>query len=170
MTLALFTLLHVALSLAGIGAGFVVLFGMLTAKRFDGWTKLFLWTTVATSVTGFLFPFHRLLPSHMVGVVSLIVLIIAIRAHSRLHLSGAWRKTYVIAAVTALYLNVFVLVAQLFLKVPALRALAPTQSDPPFQITQLVVLVLFLVLGALAAKRFSRTEPPANQSFRAIHT
>jgi hypothetical protein len=170
MILASFTLLHVALSLAGIGAGFVVLFGMLTAKRFDGWTKLFLWTTVATSVTGFLFPFHRLLPSHIVGIVSLIVLVIAIRAHSRLYISGGWRKTYVIAAVTALYLNVFVLVAQLFLKVPPLRALAPTQSDPPFQITQLVVLVLFLVLGTLAAKKFSQTEQAAVQSFRTSHT
>jgi hypothetical protein len=170
MILGLFTLVHVALSLAGIGAGFVVLFGMLTAKRFDGWTKLFLWTTVATSVTGFLFPFHRLLPSHIVGIVSLMVLVLAIRAHSRLYLSAGWRKTYVIAAVTALYLNVFVLVAQLFLKVPALKALAPTQSDPPFQIAQIVVLLLFLVLGTLAARKFSRTEPPATQSFRAIHT
>src|SRR5260370_37733820 len=128
MMLELLTLVHVALSLAGIGAGFVVLFGMLTKKRFDGWTKLFLWTTVATSATGFLFPFHRLLPSHIVGIVSLIALVIAIRAHSRLHLSGAWRKTYVIAAVTALYLNVFVLIAQVFLKVPALKELSPTHS------------------------------------------
>jgi len=170
MILGLFTLVHVALSLAGIGAGFVVLSGMLTAKRFDGWTKLFLWTTVATSVTGFLFPFHRLLPGHIVGIISLIALVIAIRAHSRLHLSAGWRKTYVIAAVAALYLNVFVLVAQLFLKVPSLKALAPTQSEAPFQIAQLVVLVLFLVLGTLAAKKFPRTEPSATQNFRAIHT
>jgi hypothetical protein len=168
--LGLFTLVHVALSLAGIGAGFVVVFGLLAAKQFEGWTKLFLWTTVATSATGFLFPFHRLLPSHIVGIVSLIVLVIAIRAHYRLHLSGAWRKTYVITAVTALYLNVFVLVAQLFLKVPALKALAPTQSEPPFQIAQLAVLVLFLVLGTLATRKFSRAEPPAAQSFRTIHT
>lgn len=157
MILDLLTLVHVVLSLAGIGAGFVVLFGMLTAKRLDGWTKFFLWTTVATSVTGFFFPFHRLLPSHIVGIVSLIVLAIAIRTYSRLHLPGAWRKTYVISAVIALYLNVFVSIAQLFLKVPALKALAPTQSEPPFQITQLVVLVLFIVLGALAVKRFPRT-------------
>ncbi len=164
MILGILTFVHVALSLAGIGAGFAVLFGMLTAKRFDVWTKVFLWTTVATSVTGFLFPFHRLLPSHIVGIVSLIALVIAIRAHSRLHTSSGWRKTYVIAAVTALYLNVFVLVAQLFLKVPLLKALAPTQSDPPFQIAQLVVLVLFLVLGTLAARK-SRAEPSATQSF-----
>ena len=102
MILGLFTLVHVALSLAGLGAGFVVLFGMLTGKRFDGWTKVFLATTVATSVTGYLFPFHRLLPSHIVGLVSLIVLVIAIRAYSRLHVSAAWRKTYVITAVSAL--------------------------------------------------------------------
>jgi hypothetical protein len=164
MILGLFTLVHVLLSLAGIGAGFVVLFGMLTAKRFEGWTKLFLWTTVATSATGFLFPFHRLLPSHIVGLVSLIVLAIAIRAHSR------WRKTYVITAVIALYLNVFVLVAQLFMKVPALKALAPTQSEPPFQIAQLIVLVLFLVLGILAVKKFPRTESPAPQKFHTVHS
>ena len=170
MILGILTFVHVALSLAGIGAGFAVLFGMLTAKRFDVWTKVFLWTTVATSVTGFLFPFHRLLPSHIVGIVSLIALVFAIRAHSRLRLSGAWRKTYVIAAVTALYLNVFVLIAQLFLKVPSLKELAPTQSEPPFLITQLVVLVLFLALGTLAAKKFPQTEPSATQSFRTSHT
>ncbi|MDQ1387825.1 MAG: hypothetical protein QOF56_1279, partial [Acidobacteriaceae bacterium] len=130
----------------------------------EGWTKLFLWTTVATSATGFLFPFHRLLPSHLVGLVSLIVLAIATRAHSR------WRKTYVITAVIALYLNVFVLVAQLFMKVPALKALAPTQSEPPFQIAQLIVLVLFLVLGILAVKKFPRTESPATQKFRTAHS
>ena len=157
MILGILTFVHVALSLAGIGAGFAVLFGMLTAKRFDVWTKVFLWTTVATSVTGFLFPFHRLLPSHIVGIVSLIALVFAIRAHSRLRLSGAWRKTYVIAAVTALYLNVFVLIAQLFQKAPALRALAPTQSEPAFKITQLVVLALFIVLCVLAAMKFRDT-------------
>src|SRR5258708_11609377 len=110
MILGLFTLVHVLFSLAGIGAGFVVLFGMLTAKRFDGWTKLFLWTTVATSVTGFLFPFHRLLPSHIVGIVSLIVLVIAIRAHSRLYVSGGLRTTFVLAALTPLCLYVFAFV------------------------------------------------------------
>ena len=157
MILGILTFVHVALSLAGIGAGFAVLFGMLTAKRFDVWTKVFLWTTVATSVTGFVFPVHRLLPSHIVGIVSLIALVFAIRAHSRLRLSGAWRKTYVIAAVTALYLNVFVLIAQLFQKAPALRALAPTQSEPAFKITQLVVLALFIVLCVLAAMKFRDT-------------
>src|SRR5258708_27629519 len=164
MILGLFTLVHVALSLAGIGAGFVVLFGMLTAKRFDVWTKVFLWTTVATSVTGFLFPFHRLLPSHIVGIVSLIALVIAIRAHSRLHTSSGWRKTYVIAAVTALYLNVFVLVAQLFLKIPLLKALPPTHSDPPSPIPQPGVLALFLVPAALAAAK-PQADPWATPRF-----
>jgi len=169
MILSLFTFVHVLLSLAGIGAGFVVLFGMLTAKRFDGWTRLFLWTTLATSATGFFFPLHRLLPSHIVGIVSLVVLAIAIRAHSRLQLPGAWRRTYVVTAVIALYLNVFVLIAQLFMKVPPLKALAPTQSEPPFQVTQLAVLVLFIVLGTLAVKKFPRTESPAAPTFRTIH-
>ena len=161
MILGLFTLVHVALSLAGIGAGFVVLSGMLTAKRFDGWTKLFLWTTVATSVTGFLFPFHRLLPGHIVGIISLIALVIAIRAHSRLHLSAGWRKTYVIAAVAALYLNVFVLVVQSFLKVPALHALAPAGKEPPFAVAQLIVLAIFIWLAIAAVKRFHQDNTQA---------
>src|SRR5580700_6607105 len=127
------TIFHVALSLVGIGSGFVVVYGLLKTKYFSGWTSLFLVTTVATSVTGFLFPFHQFLPSHGVGIVSLIVLTIAIVARYRFGLAGGWRRTYAITAVVALYLNVFVLNAQLFLKVPALQATAPQQSDPPFQ-------------------------------------
>jgi hypothetical protein len=142
----------------GIAAGFVVLYGLLTSKSSERWTNLFLTTTVATSVTGFLFPFHRFLPSHVVGIVSLIVLVLAILARYWFHLERGWRKTYVVTAVVALYLNVFVLIAQLFQKVPSLKAIAPTQSEPPFLITQLTVLVLFLVLGTLAGIRF-RSEP-----------
>jgi hypothetical protein len=146
--LTAFTIFHVALSLIGIAAGFVVLYGFLTSNRLVGWTKLFLWTTVATSVTGYFFPVHKLLPSHIVGLLSLIVLALAIRARNR------WRKTYVITAMIALYFNVFVLVVQLFLKVPALNALAPTQSEPPFQIAQGVVLLLFVVLGISAVMKY----------------
>jgi hypothetical protein len=126
------TFVHVVLSLIGIFSGFVVAFGLLAARRLDGWTALFLATTVATSVTGFLFPFHRFLPSHGVGIVSLIVLAIAVFARYVRQLAGAWRRIYAITAVIALYLNVFVLIAQAFMKVPALRAMAPTQSEPPF--------------------------------------
>src|SRR5271165_4445160 len=123
-----FTLFHVALSLIGIGAGFVVVYGLLTSKMYDGWTKLFLVTTVATNVTGYLFPVHKLTPGHVVGLVSLIVLTFAILARYRHRLAGGWRRTYAITAVAALYLNVFVLIVQLFEKVPALKAVAPTQS------------------------------------------
>jgi hypothetical protein len=158
MILSAYTLFHVVLSLVGIGAGFVVLFGLLASKRLNGWTILFLTTTAATSVTGFLFPFHGFLPSYGVGIVSVIVLVIAILARYRFRLAGAWRRTYVITAVVALYLNVFVLIAQAFLKVPSLRAIAPTQSDPAFKLTQLANLVLFAALGTFAAMRF-RTEP-----------
>jgi hypothetical protein len=154
MLLGAFTLLHVLLSLAGIGAGFVVAYALLTSKRYDGWTKLFLVTTVATSVTGFLFPVHKFLPSRAVGMVSLLVLGIAILARYRFQLAGGWRRTYAITAVIALYLNVFVLVAQLFQKVPALKALAPTQSEPAFQLAQLVVLVVFTLLAIRAAMTF----------------
>jgi hypothetical protein len=149
------TFVHVVLSLIGIFSGFVVVFGMLTAETLDGWAALFLATTVLTSVTGFLFPFHGLLPSHVLGIISLLVLPGAIYARYSRQLAGGWRRTYVITARIALYLNVFVLVAQLFLKAPVLKAMAPTQTEPPFKLTHLVVLVVFVVLTIAAAKKFS---------------
>jgi hypothetical protein len=158
MSTSTFTFIHVLISLVGIGSGFIVLFGLLTRRRMDNWTALFLATTVATSVTGFGFPFTHLLPSHILGIISLIALAIAILARYSRHLVGAWRKTYVISAVIALYLNVFVLVVQCFEKVPALHALAPTQKEPPFAIAQLLVMLLFIVLTVFAAKRF-REQP-----------
>jgi hypothetical protein len=158
MTTSTFTLVHVLLTLVGIASGLVVVFGLLAGKRLDGWTELFLITTVATNVTGFGFPFDHLLPSHKVGIISLVVLTIAILARYAFHLAGGWRRIYVISAVTALYLNVFVGVVQAFLKVPALKALAPKQTEPPFLVTQLAVLVIFIVVTILAAKRF-RNEP-----------
>jgi hypothetical protein len=154
MILTAFTLFHVALSLVGILSGFVVVAGFLTAKRSNGWTAVFLVTTVLTSVTGFLFPFHKFLPSHATGIVSLLVLAITIPALYVFHLAGPWRRTYVIGSVIALYLNVFVLIAQFFMKVPALKAMAPTQSEPPFLGTQVVVMLIFIVFGVVAVKRF----------------
>ncbi len=159
MILAAFTIFHVVLSLIGIGAGFVVVYGLLAAKRFDGWTKLFLVTTVATSVTGFLFPVQRFMPSHAIGILSLIVLAIAILARYRFGLAGAWRRTYAITATIALYFNVFVLVVQLFRRVPVLAEIAPTQSEPPFQMAQLAVLLLFIFLGVRAAMKSGRESP-----------
>jgi hypothetical protein len=151
--LAAFTLFHVALSLVGIFTGFVVLFALLSAKQSNSWTATFLVTTAATSVTGFLFPFHKFLPSHAVGIVSLLVLAVTIPALYVFHLAGSWRRTYAVAVI-ALYLNVFVLIAQFFMKIPALKALAPTQSEPPFLGTQVAVMLIFVVLGVLLAKRF----------------
>jgi len=156
--LEIFTIFHVVLSLIGILAGFVVVYGLLTANRLDGWTKVFLWTTVLTSVTGYLFPFHKLLPSDIVGAISLAILALCIYSRYGRKLAGGWNRTYAITAVIALYLNVFVLVAQLFQKVPALRALAPTQSERPFLITQTVVLLAFVVIGMLAATRFRQQQ------------
>jgi len=152
-----FTFAHVLISLMGIVSGFVVLFGLLNAKRLEGWTSIFLVTTVATSVTGFGFPIDIILPSHIVGIISLVVLAVAIIARYAFRLAGPWRVVYVIGAGIALYLNVFVLVVQLFRKVPALNALAPTQSEPPFALTQGAVLVVFVVLVATAAMRFRST-------------
>jgi len=154
LTTETFTTVHVVLSLIGIASGLVVLFGLMSGRRLDRWTALFLATTVLTSVTGFGFPFDHLLPSHKVGILSLVVLAVAIVAFYAAHLAGAWRRIYVICAAVALYLNVFVLVVQLFEKVPALKAIAPTQKEPPFAITQVVVLMLFVVLTVVAAIRF----------------
>jgi hypothetical protein len=152
--LAIFSLIHVVISVVGIASGLVVAGGLVAGKRLDGWTGLFLVTTVATSVTGFGFPFEHFLPSHAVAILSLVVLPIVIVARYVKHLSGAWRGIYVAGAVFALYLNVFVLLAQLFLRLPALMAAAPTQKEPPFLVTQLVVLALFVWLGRAAMKGF----------------
>ena len=154
MTLEIYTLVHVAISLVGIASGFAVLFGLLAGKRLDGWTKLFLITTVATSVTGFFFPFHGFTPAIGVGIISLVVLAVAIFARCGRNLAGSWRWIYVVAAMIALYLNVFVGIVQAFQKVPALKAIAPMQTEPPFAVTQLVVLGLFILIGIVAAIRF----------------
>jgi len=153
-TASAFTFGPVALSVVGIGSGFVVLYGLLTRTQFNGWTALVLVSTVATSVTRFGFPFERLLPSHKVGIISLMALTIAIVARYVFHLAEAWRWIYVICAAVAFYLNVFVGVVQAFLKVPPLNAIAPTQSEPPFLLTPLVVLSIFIALAIFAAIRF----------------
>lgn len=149
-----FTFVHTALSLIGIATGFVVLYGFLSDHRFDGWTAVFLFTTLATSVTGFGFPFVELLPSHIVGIVSLVVLFCAVYARYGAKLLGVWRPVYIASATAALYLNVFVLIVQLFVKVPALTALAPTQSELPFVAAQGATLLAFLALGYRATRRF----------------
>ena len=149
-----FTLLHVAITLVAIASGLIVLFGMLGAHRLPGRTALFLATTVLTSVTGFMFPIHGFTPALGVGIVSLVVLAIALLALYGKHLTAAWRWIYVATAVIALWFNVFVLIVQSFQKVPALHALAPTQSEPPFLIAQGVALAAFLVLGIMAGLRF----------------
>jgi len=154
-----FTLFHVFLSIIGIATGLVVMAGLLSGKVMRAWTAIFLATTVATSVTGFFFPFHKLLPAHIVGIISLVVLTIAIVARYAFNLRGAWRWMYVVTVATALYLNVFVGVVQAFEKIPSLRALAPKQSEPPFLITQLAVLILFITVGVFATTRFHIAVP-----------
>jgi hypothetical protein len=135
----------------------VLLFGLIAGKLLARWNSLFLTTTVATNVTGFLFPFHKVTPGFVVGIISLIALGIAIAANNVFHFAGTWRKAYVLTALIALYLNVFVLIVQLFEKIPALRAMAPTQSEPPFKIAQLVTLLLFVILTIMATIRFRIT-------------
>ena len=149
-----FTLIHVVLSLVGIFAGLVVAGGLVAGKRLDGWTGVFLVTTVLTNVTGFGFPFVTFLPSHGVGILSLVILPVVIIARYWKHLTGAWRGVYVVGTVLALYLNAFVLLGQLFLRLPTLIVAAPTQTEPPFLVTQLIVLALFVWLGKAALKGF----------------
>ncbi|HEX3940335.1 MAG TPA: hypothetical protein VHX11_02535 [Acidobacteriaceae bacterium] len=161
MSLAAFTKFHVALSLVGIGSGFLVAFGMIARRHFPMLTALFLITTAATSITGFLFPFKGVTPGIVIGILSLIVLLVAVIARYPAHLAGAWRATWVISAMLALYLNFFVLIVQSFEKVPVLKALAPTQSETPFKAAQLIALLGFLALTILAVRKFRLARPAA---------
>lgn len=154
MGLALFTLIHVLISLAGIATGFVVVGGWLGGRHHRGWTAWFFITTVATSVTAFFFPFKGFTPPYAFAVLSLLLLAGAMYALYSRALAGGWRKTYLICATVALYLNFFVLIAQLFLRLPALHQLAPTGTEPSFGITQGITLGLFVALGIVAGRRF----------------
>ena len=154
ISLSLFTTIHVVISLIGIVAGFIALFEMIANKPLGFWNQIFLWTTIATSITGFGFPFTGVTPGIIVGILSLIVLAVALIALYSKHLGGAWRWTYVLTAAIALWFNVFVLVVQSFQKIGFLQALAPTQSEPPFMVAQGVALVLTAALGAFAARKF----------------
>jgi len=154
MSTATYTLLHVVISLVGIGSGTVVLYGFLKGKPLNGITAIFLTATALTSITGFGFHVEHLLPSHIVAILSLVILAFVIPARYLFHLSGAWRWIYVIGATVAVYFNVFVLVIQSFEKSPALKALAPTQKEPPFVVAQLLVLLIFISLSVFATIRF----------------
>ena len=154
MSVGAFTLLHVVITLIAIGSGLIVVGGMFASHKLPGTTALFLFTTVLTSVTGFLFPIHGFTPALGVGIVACVILALALFALYKERLVGAWRPIYVTTAVASLYLNVFVLVAQSFMKVSGLNALAPTQSEPPFAITQGVVLVIFIIIAFIAVVRF----------------
>ena len=152
--MSLFTLFHVALSLVGILAGFVAVFGLIGFRLCPGWTAVFLWTTLATSVTGFLFPFHGFTPAMGLGLISLPVMAAAFYALYARKLARAWRWLYVVSAVLSLYFNFFVLIVQSFQKIPALHALAPTQQEPPFALAQGVALIGFVALGVSAVIKF----------------
>ncbi|HUI94227.1 MAG TPA: hypothetical protein VLX44_00610 [Xanthobacteraceae bacterium] len=160
MSIAAFTALHVVISLVGIVSGVVVLAAMLKGKAPAGWTALFLATTVLTSATGFLFPATGFTPAQGVGILSLILLAVALFAFYGQRLAGAWRWLYVVTAVSALYFNCFVAVVQSFQKLPFLHVLAPTQLEPPFQVAQLIVLAIFIIAGILAIRRFHPERRP----------
>jgi hypothetical protein len=149
-----YTVVHVVISLIGIASGLIVAFGLVGAKRMDGMTAIFLATTLLTDITGFFFPFTVFKPSYVVGTLSTIVLLIAIFARYSKHLAAGWRRAYVITAMIGLYLNCFVLVAQLFMKVPSLNKLAPNGNEPPFLISQVVAMVIFIIWTVIAVKQF----------------
>ena len=159
MSIAAFTLVHVIITLIAVGSGLIAVGGMFAANRLPVTSALFLLTTLLTSVTGFLFPIHGFTPALGVGVISCVILAVALFAYYCRHLVGAWRWIYVTTAIVALFFNVFVLVAQSFVKVAALNALAPTQSDPPFVITQVVVLLVFVLIGIVATIKFRPMTP-----------
>jgi hypothetical protein len=154
MSVGAFTLFHVVITLVAIGSGLIVVGGMFASHKLPCTTALFLITTILTSVTGFLFPIHGFTPALGVGIFACVILAVALFALYKEHLAGAWRWIYAVTAVASLYLNVFVLVVQSFTKVSALNALAPTQSEPPFAITQAAVLVIFILIGFIAVLRF----------------
>jgi glucose-6-phosphate-specific signal transduction histidine kinase len=154
MSTATYTWLHVVVSLVAIGSGLIVMYGFLKSKRWDGLHAIFLITTVLTSVSGFGFPFEHLKPSHKVGMISLVVLAVAILARYVFHMAGSWRKIYVISSAIALYLNVFVLVVQSFLKQPTLHALAPEGKEPPFLIAQIILMIVFVIWTIFTVKKF----------------
>jgi len=158
MSLQTFTYLHVVLSLVGIGAGFMVVIGMIYRRRLIALTPLFLITTTLTSLTGFLFPLKGMTPATATGILSMIVLTLAVLARRRVQTSDVWRGTYVVSTVLALFFNFFVLIVQSFEKIPSLHALAPTQTEMPIKIAQLAALVLFGVLGTLAFRKFHLAE------------
>ncbi len=157
--LPMFTLLHVVISVLGIIAGLVVVGGLMAGARLEGWAALFLATTIITSVSGFGFPSAAVTPAHVVGTISLAVLAVCLMAYYWKELAGGWRATYVITAVAALYLNVFVLVVQLFARTPMLVQLAPTQQEAPFAATQALVFALFVSLGWSALRGFRTAQP-----------
>jgi hypothetical protein len=154
MSLETFTFLHVVISLVGIMTGFIVVALMLQNAPLAGWNGFFLTATILTSVTGFFFPLKAIGPPHIVGAISLVVLAVALFALYGRKLAGPWRVVYVVSAVLALYLNVFVGVVQSFAKVTYLNKLAPTGSEPPFGVAQAIVLILFVVVGFLATRRY----------------
>ena len=164
ISLAIFTLFHVAISLIAIASGFVIAYGFLTSQRFDRSNATFLIFTVATSLTGFLFPYHGFTPAIGLGILSIVVLAIAIFSRYAKKMAGASRWIYVVTAMIAFYFNFFVLVVQSFMKIPALHDLAPTQTEPPFKITQLAVLLIFAAVTIASAVKFhTNPQMPAGE-------
>ena len=169
--LQLYTIFHTALSIVAITSGILVVKGLVSSHGRQLWTLLFLWTAWATTLTGFFFPFNGVTPALTLGVISIVPLTLGTLARYRHRLKGPWRSTYVVTIVLTLYFNCFVLVVQAFRHVPELNALAPTQTEPPFKIAQLITLVLFIVAGIASFKRYQpkRAEEDLATSYISPH-
>lgn len=159
-----FTLLHVMISLLAIGYGFAALLGMIKSRYYPRITAVFLMMTALTSITGFAFPNAHITPAIKLGILSMIVLALTVPALYVFRLGGSWRAVYVVGATLALYFNFFVLIVQSFQKVPALRALAPHGTEPPFAIAQGVALLAFIALGTMAVRNFKTQGPVAKSA------
>lgn len=154
MSVEAFTKLHVIISLVAIVAGLVALGAMAGNRNLRAVTALFLLSTILTSVTGFFFHSKAIGPPHVFGVISLVALAVSLVALYGRKLAGTWRPAYIVTAVLALYLNCVVLVVQAFQKIPALNALAPKGSEPPFLAAQGVTLIVIGGLAAMAMRRY----------------
>jgi hypothetical protein len=162
LDLSTFTTVHVILCVVALASGLIVSIGLLGSKRLDGLTGLYLVSNILANATGFGFPFEKLLPSHILAIITLVVLLIAVLARYAFHLAGASRWIFAVCAVLGVYFQVFVLIVQAFAKLPGLHALAPTQTEPPFAIAQGVALVIFVIWAIVAAIRF---HPPGRGAY-----
>jgi hypothetical protein len=155
--IAALTLFHVIVSLIAIAAGIVLAHGLITRKRYDRWTLIFMVTTAVTVLTGFVFPYNGFTPGIGVGIICVLIFIPTALARYRFAMAGIWRPIFVVGALALFYFNCLVFVVQSFQKIPPLNALAPTGGEPIIGAVQAVVFIAFLIVGFFSIRRFRPT-------------